>query len=808
MDTTHGSVQNEVTLSGQKGGALTVFDDVNPTNSVEEETVGPVRSLGDFSDGMNSWLKRAQLIQTYTWASTTPLGFWVSFNPWTYIATNPVISNKLQYFSSLRGNLRVRIICNGTPFHYGRLTVGYVPLAPLMSPLQRVRYEHTAALYQVQYVEINPTTSVPQELKIPFISDTDAIPLQGQTATSLANLGTAYVHVSSLLRSANAALPDDVSVQIYAWWEDIEYGVPTPDVAVLQAGNEQIGTGPVSKVATAVATTASYFKNIPFIGRFATAAEMGAKAVSGIASLFGYSNPVLVERYQMFKEQSAINYCQTTGRDSSKKFTLDPLNQLSVDPGSCGMPSRDEMAFARLYPVELYMRSISWAIATVPSTVLAVIPVTPYMFNYQSATKAIPNPVALLAATSQNWSGSLKFRFQVINSAYHKGRIQFRYVPKRVGASVAGYGQQTAQTCIMDIGIDSEKEIVVNWSSPSLWLPTGYNSAIFDSNTNSTTGFASGTPYFANGEIIIEVLTTLSAPQLVAPVDIHVYMSGCDDLRFNNWDNHNLTAYNIALQAGDGDAELVKGNLKSVQFGGKSVTPSSLTKVTMGEEIASLRALFKRPCPMGHNTTRANGTAIIGYASVSTFYPLRTSGELTAEKPFGAYRTTFLDLWKHAFVGYKGAIRYKILRFPTRNNTLYACVATRTNGQFCKLNMPQPTNTAAGVPSTVVYGPMIRGWTDFKPTESVVEIEVPDYNPKKFWLSGFGLATGTSYISNQIDGVQIDDHFATLDTTASGAMHYEILQSTGEDFSLLYFLGCPQFTMGTYAAPTGGIYAT
>lgn len=798
--------QSTTVENSQSGGKLTAFDDVNPTTTVHESALSkPLMDYKDMSDGVSNYLRRAQLIRTHVWSPSDPVGQILTFNPWVYIQGNTLIRERIRYFSTIRGKLRLRVITNGTPFQYGLMMLNYVPLAPLQHPNYRTKYTNTVLTgYQTQHVEINPTTSAPVEMLLDLYTPDDSIPLNvAADSVSLANLGNCYLYVVAPLLSANQAVADTITVQIYAWFEEIEFGVPTPESVVVQ-GTEQLGKGPVSTIASAVATGASYFKNVPIIGKFAMATEMGASAVGKIAGLFGYSDPILLERYNMYKEQTAINYCQSIGRDSSKKLTFDPMQELSIDPASVGFPPRDELTYAHLYKVPFYGRNMTWNVADVPGTVLGVIGVTPGQSSWDVVTPPIRHrlgPLGMLSLMTKWWTGPLKFRFKVIASAYHKGRIQFRYVPRRTGATLPGYGESTSQTVVMDIGLDSEKELIVNWSQPQLWQRTTISTGLLHSGLNSNVvngGDATAMPSNCNGEIVVEVLTELTAPQLIAPVTIMVMMEGAEGLKFAYYFNNNQTQFVVQ---GVDDPELVMGNKKSVTVGGTGSVVENLMKVTFGEEIASLRSLFKRPMPIGVSSNIV-GTQTAKQVFTRVVLPRQksfpSSGPQIANNPV----QSFYDMWRPAFVGEKGSVRYKIQRLVPNTFAVQNSQFIRSNFYGGPGNVGNPwVQLANPAAATVVNSDKILGWAQMKPTEGIYEVEVPDYNPRKYSATTAGMG-GASYVTLQSDVAVLLDTIDNFTDTTANVLQYDLALSWGEDHTLLYFSGCPNFIQNSAFTPT------
>ena len=213
MESVQGTMVSE---KDQSGGKSIVFDDVNPSELLTENLkLSTIRQLSDMSDGASNFLRRAFPLNTFTWSSATS-GMFLNIDPWSYLATNVAVRDKIKNFSMVKGKLHLRFITNGTPFHFGRILVSYVPFYPVASANFRLKYNQLVPNFQVQNVEINPTTSIPTEMILEMYTDVDAIPLQNQTTMSLTDMGRILFSVLTPLGSANSATPDPVTVQIYA----------------------------------------------------------------------------------------------------------------------------------------------------------------------------------------------------------------------------------------------------------------------------------------------------------------------------------------------------------------------------------------------------------------------------------------------------------------------------------------------------------------------------------------------------------------------------------------------------------------
>lgn len=191
------------------------------------------------------------------------------------------------------------------------------------------------------------------------------------------------------LALANQAGATQVEYALYFWMTDVDLQMATPYPVITQAGDEYVGEGVISKPASVVAGWAAWFKDMPVIGKFARATEIGASAVGKIATLFGFSRPLLLEDVRHFKPRLFGPLAFTEGRDNAYGLTLDPKNEVTIDPCVIGLPGQDSMALGNITAREGVVAFFDWQGADTAGTMLARLPVTPTVVD---ATDGAVNP--------------------------------------------------------------------------------------------------------------------------------------------------------------------------------------------------------------------------------------------------------------------------------------------------------------------------------------------------------------------------------------------------------------------------------
>jgi hypothetical protein len=92
----------------------------------------------------------------------------------------------------------------------------------------------------------------------------------------------------------------------------------------------------ISRPASTVARYARALTNIPWIGPFARATEIGAGAVSAIAKIFGYSAPVELN-YNMMVPAPRPSLAVVDTKYPANKLSVDSKQEVTIDPTTTGI---------------------------------------------------------------------------------------------------------------------------------------------------------------------------------------------------------------------------------------------------------------------------------------------------------------------------------------------------------------------------------------------------------------------------------------------------------------------------------------
>ncbi|UQZ09589.1 putative capsid protein [Freshwater macrophyte associated picorna-like virus 8] len=486
-----------------------------PSNLLE-----PTFMLADTSDTVQGFFSRPQRIFSAEWVPN--VAFHETFNPWQLYFGNNKVAERLANFYLLRCKLHIRILVNGTVFYYGRLLASYRPLH-LVDSVTLFRDGVQADFVEASqrpHVIINPSEDTVGEMLLPYLHPKSGliIPLQEWN-----QMGEITISDLNVLKNAND-VTDPLTVSVFAWAQEVSYSQPTssrPPIPNQGELEDTLPAGIVSRPATALARIAANFVNAPFIGSYARATEMGAKTVANIAALFGYSSPrnlspilPVINRFGQFANIDATDYCAT--------LALDSKHEVTIDPRVAGCEPCDPMAFLPIVTKETYLTTIDWDVNDAPDILLYNFRVNPLNYSLYGSEIHL-TPPAWISVPFQYWRGSLNYRFEVVASKFHRGRLRLAYDP---------YVQQTAEfnvnySQIVDIADGYEFTMKVGWAQgvPYLTVPSLNFQEPYHRETQYTTVDAN-----SNGILSLFVLNSLTVPnELDKHVSINVYVSACDD---------------------------------------------------------------------------------------------------------------------------------------------------------------------------------------------------------------------------------------------------------------------------------------
>ncbi len=606
--------------------------DSNPSeggNVEEHETVTFVDSasmLADYGNTRNDiissgatsgtnladFLSRPTLINTSSWTTSTTVGVLTQIEPWYQLMNNSVIKNKISNYAFFRGKLCLKFVINGTPFHFGMVRIAYEPSVNVANTGPRkskIRTNPTSSYplltpySQLPGVYLYPSANAGAELCVPYFNHKSWVKLL--SASDLKALGTLTYFVGIPLDIASATGSTALQINTYAWVEDIELSGSTAEL-VVQSKDEY--TGAISYPASALASIAKKLDSIPVFGKYARATNIAATAIAQVSSIFGFTNVPVIESHKPFVPQPFNSLSTSEISQPIHKLTLDPKQELSIDPSLFNLPPVDEMAIKHIVSKETIFHVFDWSSANQNGDVIANWRVTPMLFDSANivdgssvvkARRIYHSWVSYVSMMFEHWRGDLIFDIEVVCTKFHKGRLQISWDPECSNASVQK-ATNSVYTTILDIGEVNKASIRVPYHQAFEWLKMRTDVA----NNWSVNSPNSCTDEVDNGVVIVSVLNPLVSP--VSPQTVHLIMKVRAADNFELANPRSTLGQNIFsappsffdVQSGD----TVDIEAQSVTFGDVGSKHPHRYDLNMGERIVSLRALMRRMSLAEYNT--------------------------------------------------------------------------------------------------------------------------------------------------------------------------------------------------------------
>jgi hypothetical protein len=765
------------------------------------------------------YLKRPVLIHRFTWDESAANGYTGStFKPWHLYFNDSFIKKKLDNFARIHCRLRLKFVVNASPFYYGMLRAAYTPYG-CIDYLNQANDQVTYSQRPGVWIAPHKMTSV--ELELPFLNPRNW--LNVNSASGFQDMGTITYWIYSRLQSANGVSGNNITVSCYAWAEDVKVCAPTSQLAVQSQDEYEEANGVVSAPATAVANVARRLTDVPVIGPFARATELGARAVSGIAKLFGFSNPPVIEDVRGVQPKTFHAFANVETSMPLDKLALDPKNEVTISNDVAGTDSADPLALSNLITRESFLVGTLWDNTKAVDTLLLSWLVTPNHDIYTAGTQQTFHwftPLSYFANMFRLWRGSIKYKLVFVKSKYHRGRVSISWDPN---ADITGNAdvETSCFTRVVDLEHEDEVEIVVPYKAVTPWLKATRKQNTY---SNGPTPTYSYDATCMNGCFTMRVLNPITGPTAAASIDVLLFVSAGPDFQFAVPED-----LPVAYSAMEVQSEEVFTHDDETNIDGQ------IAGITVGESVASLRPLLHRatfwitqccgqyvtggdavnPTFVGIGLNRAVNLlpkipTTFGYDSS---FGMNWAESLLAAPEPRAYtfcRPHPLDWVLNAFVGYRGSTVIHVnVHGESRDNTSLATglsVSRYFGGYIINAtnqNRNSSTSTAAcaypsnvaraattGSPNRIPTGHRGISLTNQR-TQAGVSVVVPQYNQGRFYPAF------TAYRQNDngdTENVRVD---TTFKSTVAGAItvswpYMDLYYAAGVDFNPVFFLSAPR----------------
>jgi hypothetical protein len=782
------------------------------------------RMLQDTNDAtLENFFSRPIKIAEIGWGTGTNLG--VDFDPWDLYFNNTRVINRINNYNLLRAKLHLKVVINGNGFLYGRVLCAYLPLADYDAVTETASLvpEDLVQASQWPHIFLDPTTSTGGEMVLPFFYHKNYLTIPESEWT---DMGQLYFRTLNTLLHANGAT-DNVTISVFAWAEDVSLSVLTSvDTTTLQPQmgeeseiDEANKTGMISGPATAVAKMSNALSAIPAIKPYALATEAVANNVAKIAKQFGYCRPPETKNPSPMRLFPTSSLAVTNVPDTAQKLTVDDKQELSIDPRIAGLGSADPMAIKEIAKRESFLTKFSWNQGTVPETLLWNARVSPVTWAESSLSPvSFHFPACAMAAMPfKFWTGSMKFRFQIVCSAFHKGRLKIVYDPNYFGAmaGVRFSEYNINYTEVIDIADTQDFTIEIGNGQPYTLLDR--HTPCVDSVTQmySTTAYTSKEA--GNGVIGVFIVNELTTPNSLTDnnIEVNVFVSMGEDFEvfvpddsFQRFVFRPQMGEEIVSEAQNTPEPSAPQQAESDNLGPSQQDNSMINMVYTGESILSFRTLLKRYNLWRRESLNINAVgAAFAYTNDINMaaYPFlrgNVAGAVDASTtaPYNFVNTVLMHWVTYAFQGFRGSIRYKALtnmvnvtssfqgnmtiqRKPVRD-TLYSKFQGNVTG------FVNPNNAAASVVldyaatvSRINTG--VRGMTFANlGINPATEFEMPYYSNERFVP---GKVQDWTKTSQGVEGYKVKVNSIVGDKST-----VDFYVAAGEDFQVYMWTGLPR----------------
>jgi hypothetical protein len=772
-----------------------------------------MRTAADIADtDLGHFLSRPILIHQLDWGvSSNPN---VEIFPWELFFQNPRVMNRLTTFSLLRGKLMIKIVVNGNSFYSGRVMVSYNPMSAYDYYFSSTsNWVDNVRLSQRSHVMVDPTLNIGGVIEAPFMWPEDYFHLMTMGAHSPA-LGSLTIRTVAPLRHANdATTTNPVSISIFVWMENVELCAATnTDISGLvpQSGDEY-----GSKVSNIVATANKFvapFINIAALAPYVRATELILSTTESVAKILGFSRPCVIEAPSRYVPCPVSSLAVTEGGDTSNKLTLDPKQEVSIDPHIWGCSEADDMALLNVAKTKSLIGKFEWSTAMPGESMIGNMLVDPCLVP--DVNNLCLPAVGSIALPFDFWSGNLKFTIEIVASQFHKGRFAVVYDPTE---SPAALEMNTNYIQVLDIS--EQKRVcfdIGNMKHTALrrhfqpgadsFAPistTRLTKAVLDSSRANTNVYDD---LLGNGTLSIWVINPLTTPKTgVQVVDILIYVEAGDDFRVYSPCSLHEYSYlepQSGIDSGSSNPVTPYPEVHVLRIRGPQ---PSIGNVYCGEHVHSLRTLLKRYCRYLSLNTGGNDPSNLFFFK-HPLYPLNRYYDAGAKlhndnmaRGVNFVHNTYLAYLRPMYAILRGSCRYKI----APGNAQFSVGLTSPSSIV--VSRVEPTSTSGMVPSLVgTYvldatseSTLASSWLNTKDStlgstlalstlNSVVEFEVPYYTHRRFVPGPAGHET-----HDNINGLFVGGFQYMASITGVGAS-LNVWTAAGEDLSLGHFFGQPR----------------
>lgn len=799
-----------VSLNDSTTTGTTTFTNQNPTQILGVKSDLPhtrevVQSstTGALDQGIASFMAKPIIINSGSITSANlanSLLFRFAIAP--QLTAKPLWANKIAGFMNIRGTARVRLQVNANPFQAGRLILAYIPQYEHMPNSGALHQASLMAKTQLPHVEMS-LQDTECELEIPYIAPTTHYNVR----TGFYDWGTVFCWIYSPLTTGTSGTNQ---VTYSAWLSFDDFELETPIVA--QSGMSMInkknvikkyrvngrsldsevneGKGPISSVLSGVSSIASGLYSIPFLSPIAGPTAWVTNIMSGVASSFGWSKPILdTAPCRMFSNPHAY-LANTNASDITNNLSLLADNKVTIMP-DVNLSGVDEMSINFVKRQKAFYKSVIWTTSTLPGPLArdVMLPTT-FRLDFASipfgATSDVNpsdyTPVAFLGKLYKQWRGSFEVTIKIVKTQYHTGRLIVAFAPATTSASITNIQTDYVHREVIDLRDGDEFCISVPYCNNTMY--------------SDCVRVQANEPFMM---LHVNVLNELVAPETAGQsVELLFEIRGGEDLEYQVPNSINMVpALTIVPQSG-GDSTVPPILCNSI--GGSTIHDPSTqaSQLCIGEHSSSLLQLMKR------YTKLCSTLNIIG-GSLLRIYPYAWGGYFANGVPLGGTSATFvndyLSLFAGCFAHSRGGVRYRLIQVPvSESDTTTGSIISMLVPFDALTNSPVSLSVASandqlgmGTPAIASEGVINNGVTSFDQSYAAgTAVSVPMYSKTFARLNHVIPSNSVGAFTPSSNGPDICTSTLQFTTTeAAFNAHTSIYRCASDDFHMSFWLGVP-----------------
>jgi len=707
--------------------------------------------------------------------------------PMTILNLVPMWKEKLKGYYGFRATLVLRLVANPNPFQQGRYMLSHVPTCGSAVNTDTWVNAHISTLTQrsqLPHVEFDLQCDTEAILKVPFVSAYNFFPL---------NTGVFLDHVLNSIRIfpyepfSTGTGTNFCTWTLYSHMEDIELiGAAIPQSGKSEFEQVRGKIGPIGLGLRKAKAVAQALSPVPLLSSYIAPVSWAIDIASNVASVFGWSKPMIVSPHKRVVRDIVPFLGNVDGADCSKSLGYYSNNHIEQIRGFSGT-DLDEMDFSHFLSIFTYVSTVTWSDSSIQSALLFGKALNPSLMflvgpSIGSALTTINHsPVSFLSKYFNLYRGSFKFRFKLIKTKFHSGRIEICYNPWDIDGNEAPNVAENPWVMKHIVDIRTTTDFIVEFPF-----------------VNKNNYLNTASPY---GTMAVYVIEGLTAPSTCSnSIKIIVEVACCPDFEFAHpFPSSQIPIFGVAPQSGCMNFEDSIGSSKCDYT-------MKHARASIGESIRSLRQLLRFNSRL--NVTKFDITTPPPPTNVKSFSILPYGIQVLTPYNATAYKVPSVSADMYTTLASmfglsRGGCKLKLIAPGTSQNRIIT-TATPCNNITQYYNLVD-NDIAVGPGVATIDGTASYPWTTSMPQQVFlmsaqgVEVLCPAYTKghsrsnADHCLATVGNTTVVNYWKSYATDVQVNIMSDTTNVNQS-LDGFEIYRSGSDDSTLGCFVSIPPMT--------------